>query len=240
MRLQVLVTFIALVFSISVFAETSAKVLEDVQSYDNAVKMMQEEFAKIPENPSNLWWLSEKVKHMTAVDQYTRNFATKTPKEHDYSIEESEEFGELMGSRQQFVDSTNTDYLKKTLKVFDWFLISLFGTQVDSDAWLLVQHADHDVEFQKLVLTRLRRLYPKGETSPKNYAYLYDRIAASWQDESKRTFQRYGTQGECISKTLWLPIPIEDQKNVDARRKRMGLTTLEEYIKIASSVCKYY
>ena len=102
----------------------------------------------------------------------------------------------------------------------------------------MTQHADHDVTFQKEILEILVDLWPQKETKPSNYAYLFDRVAASWQDPAKRVPQRYGTQGMCVGKGLWKPIPIEDSNKVDERRAELGLPPLKEYIKGFKDICK--
>ena len=53
---------------------------------------------------------------------------------------------------------------------------------------------------------------------PENYAYLHDRIAAA-----EKRKQRYGTQFEGLE-----PMPIEDEANVDARRREVGLEPMSE------------
>ena len=60
-----------------------------------------------------------------------------------------------------------------------------------------------------------------GEVAAADYAYLYDRIAVAENRE-----QLYGTQFNGPE-----PFPIEDELNVDARRKAIGLSTLAEYKK---------
>ena len=65
-------------------------------------------------------------------------------------------------------------------------------------------------------------LYPRGETSPENYAYLYDRVAAAEERP-----QRYGTQGMCIGSA----------PNLNARRKEVGLESLSEYKSVVSKMC---
>jgi hypothetical protein len=124
----------------------------------------------------------------------------------------------------QKIDHENTASLKKILEVYGWIRISIFGKEADQMAWLLVQHADHDIEFQKDVLSRLESLYPKGETSSKNFAYLYDRVAIN----DKRP-QRYGTQG-CIENRRWILHPTEDLENLDTRRKIVGLSPYKDYL----------
>ena len=124
------------------------------------------------------------------------------------------------------------------MQKYSWFTISEWGKAADGNAWLLVQHADHDREFQQDILAKLEKLYPIGETRPDHYAYLYDRVATAFQDPAKRTLQRYGTQGKCIGPGKWEPFPIEDPDQVDARRASVGLPPLAEYIERFKDICK--
>lgn len=59
-----------------------------------------------------------------------------------------------------------------------------------------------------------------GDADPQNYAYLYDRVAVA-----ENRPQRFGTQFGPDRE----PRPIEDEANVDARRKAIGLGTMAEY-----------
>ncbi|MNL37149.1 hypothetical protein D3C87_1592760 [compost metagenome] len=136
------------------------------------------------------------------------------------------------------IDFENTEDLKPLLQIYSWFTISEFGRKTDINAWLLVQHADHDPDFQKSVLPTLEKLYPLKETRADNYAYLFDRVAASWNDPSKRKLQRYGTQGMCVGPGTWAPLPVEDEVNLDKRRASVGLGPEADYIAIFKDKCK--
>ena len=47
------------------------------------------------------------------------------------------------------IDERNTDWLKKVIARHGWPTISMVGKRASHDAWLLAQHADHDLKFQK-------------------------------------------------------------------------------------------
>ncbi len=121
-------------------------------------------------------------------------------------------------------DQENTETLREILKHYYWITISEFGEEADRNAWLLVQHADHDREFQKEILVRLEQLIRSYGTRRQNYALLYDRVAIH-----EHRPQRYGTQGE-IKNGIWVPFEIEDPNNLDERRKKLGLSPMQEYI----------
>ncbi len=215
----------------------STLVDKDLKIYDLKIKEMNSSFDQIPSEPKNKEWVKKKLDHMVKVDQFMRNFMD-IKYEKNYSEDEVKYFETKFEHRWENIDLKHTEDLKQLIKIYNWFNISAFGKKADNDAWLIVQHADHDIVFQRKILKVLQKLLLKKETNPSNYAYLFDRVAASWHDPSKRTLQRYGTQGMCESKGIWKPIPIEDPKNVDVRRSKVGLGSLKEYISGFKKICK--
>lgn len=218
--------------SISSCILASPKVDTDLKEYDATVLKMRLAFAEIPGNPDDQEWIKKKLGHMVEVDQYMRLYPNVIYT-HSYNKEETEEFLKKFMSRWTEVDDSNTQDVKELLKIYDWFKISKFGKEADSNGWLLVQHADRDLAFQKTVLDILARLFTMGETNPSNYAYLYDRVAVA----EKRP-QRYGSQGKCVGPGEWAPHSIEDEINVDKRRAEMGLGSMEEYKAMFKEWCK--
>lgn len=128
-------------------------------------------------------------------------------------------------AEMQKIDLENTTILKEILTKYDWLTISEFGPEADHNAWLLLQHADQDQEFQKEILKRLEKLYLSGETNAQNFAYLYDRIAIK-----ENRLQKYGTQG-FIKDGKWVPYDTEDIENLDSTRETVGLSSFSEYLK---------
>lgn len=125
-----------------------------------------------------------------------------------------------MADKLRAVDTKHVARMKEIVAKVGWPGKSLVGLEASHGAWLLVQHADDDIEFQKLCLAKLEPLVKTGEVTPDTYAYLYDRIAV----HEKRP-QRYGTQFDQKLE----PQPIEDEAHVDARRKEVGLPSMAEY-----------
>ena len=72
----------------------------------------------------------------------------------------------------------------------------------------------------------MQTLVEIDEVSPQNVAYLTDRVLCN---EGKP--QIYGTQFYLVDGNPQ-PRPIEDGENVDKRRLRIGLPTLDEYREI--------
>jgi hypothetical protein len=97
------------------------------------------------------------------------------------------------------------------------------GPTVAKAAWLVVQHADHDPEWQARTLKVLRHLVARRRFPPDLYATLEDRVRVNAHRP-----QLYGTQGSC-AEHRWTPRPIEEAAKVDRRRARMGLRPLSEY-----------
>ncbi|MBK7844514.1 MAG: hypothetical protein IPJ71_12615 [Bdellovibrionales bacterium] len=213
------------------------RVTADLKAYDSKVESLKTEFSKIPPEPQNKSWVKQKLAHMVGVDQFMRKYLSITY-EHKYTPKEERHFWKEFGPRWKDVDTTNTNDLKELIKTYDWFRITDFDKTADQNAWLLVQHADHDPVFQKETLSKLEKLYKSGDTNPQNYAYLVDRVAASWNDITKRQLQLYGTQGTCVAPGKWEPIPMEEPANVDARRKEVGLGPHKDYVDSFKDICK--
>lgn len=228
--------FALLLFGQASIASQFERVDADLKNYDNRIQIMREEFSKQKADQFDKEWVKLKLSFIFEVDQYMRSM-WQLPSKSNYSSEETEYFEREFLPRNDHIDQQNTSDLKDLLKIYHWFKISEFGEKADSQAWLLVQHADLDPQFQKNVLIILTDLWPKKETNPKNYAYLFDRVAASWNDPSNRSLQRYGTQGQCVGPKAWQPIPMEDPKHVDERRASVGLNTLEEYKLLVREHC---
>jgi len=123
------------------------------------------------------------------------------------------------------VDRRSAVRLKKIIKKYGWPTKSSVGKKASHGAWLLAQHADHDLKFQKKVLKLMSSISVKNinEVSLANIAYLTDRILVH---ENKPQF--FGTQFKKNKKGVFEPFKVRNGKNVDKRRKKYGLPTLKE------------
>ncbi len=121
-----------------------------------------------------------------------------------------------------------TARMKEIVATYGWPGRSLVGSDGANAAWVLVQHADADVAFQRTCLEKMEALVQTGEAARKDFAFLWDRVAVN---EGRP--QRYGTQLDGDD-----PLPMEDPAHVDARRKEMGLSTLAEYKELARKADK--
>lgn len=214
------------------------RVKEDLAKYDERIKEMKIDFSRNhPPQIENKEWVKIKLDHMVSMDQFMRG-KMSLPHERQYTEEEKNYFWKEFSKRFASLDHENTENLKDILLHYNWITITDFGEKADNNAWLIAQHADNDRDFQIQVLSILEPLITTKETNPKNFAFLYDRVAVSWADPTKRRPQKYGTQGMCTGPGTWEPMEIEDPKNVDTRRVSVGLPSLEEYKEKFKDICK--
>lgn len=105
--------------------------------------------------------------------------------------------------------------------------VSSFGEGGARAAWVVVQHSD-DLEFMKDYLELMKK--HSDDVDKELLASLEDRICIL---EGRP--QIYGTQ---MSKNPrgWKPKPIKDPDNVNARRKELGLNTLEAHMAYLESI----
>ena len=117
-------------------------------------------------------------------------------------------------------DRASTARLHEIIEKFGWPGKKLVGADGAHDAWLLVQHADKDLPFQKQCLALMQPMVATGEVTAIDVAYLDDRVAVA--EHRPQTFgTQFGPDGN--------PQPMVDPANIDARRKAVGLGTMAEY-----------
>ena len=121
------------------------------------------------------------------------------------------------------VDARNTERMKEIVAEIGWPTVSKVGVEGASNAWLLVQHADHDVTFQEECLNLMKEA-PEGEVDRTDIAYLEDRVRVN-----QGRGQLYGTQFTQENRQH-IPRAIEDEENVDERRAELGMGPLSEQI----------
>jgi hypothetical protein len=175
--------------------------------------------------------LAQELRKRVVEDQNVRQLAVDfliAHKINDGVLDELEpkaaaEFQALQ-KRFEEVDRQNLKWLKAIVARHGWPGKSLVGGQGAKDAWILVQHADHDREFQQQCLDLMEAL-PKGEVDPRDVGYLIDRVLVG---AGKK--QKYGTQIE-LKGGKAVPKPIENEAEVDARRQSIGMEPLSDYLR---------
>ena len=125
---------------------------------------------------------------------------------------------------QQAIDQRNQVQLDTIVKQYGWPTFAWAGRDGIDGAFLVVQHGELD--FQRRYLPLLRLAATDGNLSYGALAYLEDRVRVR---EGKK--QVYGTQLHSTAEGKQALDPIEDEANVDARRAKVGLEPLSEYLK---------
>jgi hypothetical protein len=128
-----------------------------------------------------------------------------------------------------FKDSVFTTHQKRVGEIFNehgFVGFDVAGKEGSENFWLLVQHSDHNPEFQQQVLEKMKIEVDKGNALPNNYGLLVDRVKLNTGEP-----QVYGTQvtynmniGQAYPKAL------ADSATVNERRALLGLEPLENYL----------
>jgi hypothetical protein len=125
--------------------------------------------------------------------------------------------------RMQDVDAANLRRLRHIIDQDGFPTAEMVGLDGVDAAWLLAIHAAGDPDFQQRVLELTTGHVRRGEVRPDQVALLTDDLLAG-----RGKLQRYGTNFELREGEL-VPAPIEDEANVDRRRRSVGLISLANY-----------
>lgn len=139
------------------------------------------------------------------------------------------------GKFDKNTDIENTKKLKKIIYKYGWPDIDLVGKKASHGAWLIAQHADHNVRFQEKCLKLLKNKLKENKVSSQEIAYLTDRIRVN-----KNLPQIYGTQFYLNKKKGFTHSPIKDRKNLDKRREKFNLESFFEYKKRLTKTYKKF
>jgi hypothetical protein len=153
-------------------------------------------------------------------DQHYRQLADGIREKHGHDSEEVRAHWELINEQ----DSINLIKVKKILDQHGWLGSDLIGRKGNSALFLVIQHSD--IETQEKYLPMLRKAVKNGNAPPPDLALLEDRIALR---QGKK--QIYGSQIGINQETgEYYVSPLEDPDNVNERRAKVGLGTIQEYI----------
>lgn len=122
-------------------------------------------------------------------------------------------------------DRKNRARAKTILAEFGWPTIRQIGRDGQRNLWLIVQHADSDIPFQRAALAAMQKWIETDEIDLENYAFLYDRVQCNLNYK-----QCYGTQVNWRSNGLASGFRvIQAEDSVDIRRSSLGLDPLNIY-----------
>lgn len=118
--------------------------------------------------------------------------------------------------REVFV--RHADRLKDLLEVHGWPTADIVGPEAARGAWLIAQHADTQLDVQRLAVGLLREATLAGTAHRRELAFLEDRLAVN-----EGRYQVYGTQIADVvdgKPVLW---PCLDLDRLDERRAEVGI-----------------
>ena len=126
------------------------------------------------------------------------------------------------------VSRENVNVLKSVIRECGWPSRKKFDGKVSTAAWLIAQHADDDLSFQKESLAIIEQQVKDGFGSRIELAYLTDRIKVNLGQE-----QIYGTQLETNEqgKSTLPEIDTKNIKQLNKNREKIGMNiSVEDYI----------
>jgi len=169
--------------------------------------------------------LSKTLDSLAFVDQW--------PMQQIASGQKTDSLGHNLVDMEKANFARHQPILEKIVKQYGYPGFRQVGEKSANNFWLLVQHADAHLDFQRRVLGLMLAEVKRKNASPINYAYLTDRGALNTGQP-----EEYGTQvkyeGSGLGKAV--PVSLRDPKNVNKRRAAIGMEPLESYLKWMSEM----
>jgi hypothetical protein len=130
----------------------------------------------------------------------------------------------------QAVDRAHADRLKEIVDCIGWPTRELVGLKATQAAYMVIQHAGHDMEFQNQCLEMMVDLVAQGQLPASYIALLTDRIRV-FSDQP----QVFGTQMKMARNEFGVlvptpTVPIEDPEHLNSRRSLMGMVPHEHFV----------
>jgi hypothetical protein len=120
--------------------------------------------------------------------------------------------------QQREVFVRHADRLKELIGEYGWPTPARVGEQAARGAWLIAQHADTQLDVQRLAVRLLEQAVARGEASRRDLAFLQDRLAVN-----EGRYQVYGTQVADVVDGQPVPWPCIDPEHLDERRADVGI-----------------
>jgi hypothetical protein len=122
-----------------------------------------------------------------------------------------------------YIDSCNQVQVKLLIDKYGWLGKSVIGNY-NQVLFLVFQHADSAT--QEKYFPMLQQSVAEGESNAIDLAMMHDRLLMRRGEK-----QIYGSQVVTDGNGGWKFFPIEDEKNVNIRRAKVGMEPIEEYAK---------
>ena len=169
--------------------------------------------------------LADELKKMAEIDQIA---AQAYSQQTEYPQMSQEQW-------KAFKDSVYATNQKRAKEIFDqhgFVGFDLVGKKGSQNFWLIVQHSDHDPDFQKEVLEKMKAEVENGNADSSEYAYLTDRVNLNTGEA-----QIYGTQLDYNMEVCQaFSRNLADSLNVNKRRAEIGLEPLEDFLNLMTLV----
>lgn len=115
--------------------------------------------------------------------------------------------------------------VKNLYKRFGYLGYDKVGEEGESDFWIVAQHADNDLAFQKEILSALEIETKNNNADKAHYAMLEDRVAVNMNKAQRFGSQvKYNERGQAVPK-----IGLLDSANVEQLRHDYGLDSFKVY-----------
>jgi hypothetical protein len=125
------------------------------------------------------------------------------------------------------VDLNNQCILKEVIEEYGFPSVNLIGKDALRGVFMIIQHADRNIEWQKEQLLYIKAAVLKGELDARKYAYLYDRIQMN-----AKLPQLYGTQFSSVGVNEATLYNVHNEEELDFRRMEIGLMPIDIYIRL--------
>jgi len=163
------------------------------------------------DRPDDQDWFTAYLALMYETDQRYRAFFVEVLDSGEMS--EVNQFKEIIRA----ADRRNQMILRGWLEGRCWPSSSQWGAIPCEHAWMIVLHADNDVEFQESIFNAMKPLMDSKNVSPVHFAALSDRIALNRQGP-----QRYGMFYR-VEEGVEVLYPVDDVEKVQERRLQLGI-----------------
>lgn len=157
--------------------------------------------------------LQYKIFKMASIDQDLRNRLIKDSQ------------NKKLIKKLYTIDGQNLKEAKIILAEYGFPSFSLVCKRASHAFWIIIQHYDIDLNFQKKCLLLMMRLKNKNQVNLKDIAYLTDRVRTA---EGKK--QKFGIQYFIRNNRLILK-SVLNMKNIEKWRKEYGLDTIYQQTK---------
>lgn len=177
--------------------------------------------------------LKQKLDSVLVDDQKYRLLIDLIQSNTKKSIEQKNIEIEYINQQIKKQDQINLEIVSPIIDKYGWLSSDVIGENANSALFLVIQHSNQ--ETQEKYLPIMREAVKNGKAEASALALLEDRVALG---QGKK--QIYGSQLTMNAKTgMNVLSPIEDEINVNKRRKAVGLEPIEEYVKYFGITYKF-